>query len=92
MLENVYYLREAASSQAELIGLLPGDLIVEYDGIRINSATQLVRVVEENSTKSQVEMVVVRDKRPMRVILQGGRIGVRITNKKITKEEYDTYF
>jgi C-terminal processing protease CtpA/Prc len=80
------------SSQAESLGLLAGDLIVEYDGIRIHSAGQLVKEVEKKSAKTQIEILVVREKRPMRIILQGGMIGVRITTEKIPKAEYNTYF
>ena len=80
------------SSQAESLGLLQGDFIVEYDGIRINSATQLVKEVEKRSEKNQIEMLAVRDKTPMRLIIQGGFIGVRITTEKISKQEYLNYF
>jgi predicted metalloprotease with PDZ domain len=80
------------SSQAESLGLLEGDLIVEYDGMRINSANQLVKEVEKKSAKKQIEILVVREKRPMRLILQGGMIGVRITSEKIPKEAYNTFF
>lgn len=80
------------SSQAESLDLLQGDFIVEYDGIRINSASQLVKEVEKRSVKNQIEMLVVRDKTPMRLIIQGGFIGVRITTEKISKPEYLNYF
>lgn len=80
------------SSQAESLGLLQSDFIVEYDGIRINNATQLVKEVEKRSANNQIEMIVVRDKTPMRLILQGGVIGVRITTEKISKQEYLNYF
>jgi S1-C subfamily serine protease len=49
------------SSQAETLDLMQGDFIVEYDGIRINSAAQLVKEVKKKSAKSQIEMIVVRD-------------------------------
>jgi len=80
------------SSQAESLGLMAGDLIIEYDGIRINSANQLVKEVEKKSAENQIEMITVREKKPMRLILHGGTIGVRITNTKISQTEYDSYF
>jgi hypothetical protein len=80
------------SSQAEALDLMQGDIIVEYDGIRINSAAQLVKEVKKKSANSQVEMIVVRAKMSRRLILQGGVIGVRITTEKVSKQEYLNYF
>ncbi len=76
-------------SQAESLDLIAGDIILEYDGVRITSAQQLVDEVEGKDESSQVEMIVIRDKKPMRLILAGGMIGVRIVTKKISKEEID---
>ena len=72
--------------------LMQGDIIVEYDGIRINSAAQLVKEVKKKSTNNQVEMIVVRDRTSRRLILIGGVIGVRITTEKVSKREYLNYF
>jgi hypothetical protein len=80
------------SSQAERLDLMQGDIIVEYDGIRINNAAQLVREVKKKSAYQQVEMVVVRDRARRRLILQGGIIGVRITTEKISRQEYLNYY
>ena len=80
------------SSQAEALDLMQGDIIVEYDGIRINSAAQLVKEVKKKSTNNQVEMIVVRDRTSRRLILIGGVIGVRITTEKVSKREYLNYF
>jgi S1-C subfamily serine protease len=80
------------SSQAETLDLMQGDFIVEYDGIRINSAAQLVKEVKKKSAKSQIEMIVVRDQTSRRLILHGGVIGVRITTEKVSKQEYLKYF
>jgi S1-C subfamily serine protease len=71
---------------------MQGDIIVEYDGIRINSAAQLVKEVKKKSANSQVEMIVVRAKMSRRLILQGGVIGVSITTEKVSKQEYLNYF
>jgi hypothetical protein len=80
------------SSQAETLDLMPGDIIVEYDGIRINSAAQLVTEVKNKSAHQQIEMVVVRDRASRRLILQGGVIGVRITTEKVSRQEYLKYY
>ena len=81
-----------ASSQAETLGLVEGDIIIEYDGIRITNARQLVKEVEKKTASNQVEMVIVREKTPKRLILVGGFIGVRVMTKKIPKEEFDTFY
>ncbi len=78
-------------SQAESAGLQKGDYILEYDGVRISSAQQLVREVEKKISSSQVELLVVRQKIPSRLILNGGFIGVRVTTRKIPRNEYEAY-
>jgi len=79
-------------SQAESLDLITGDIIIEYDGVRITSAQQLVEEVEKKSEKSQVEMIVIREKNPVRLILAGGIIGVRIMTKKISKDEINSIY
>jgi hypothetical protein len=79
-------------SQAESLDLTAGDIIIEYDGVHITSAQQLVEEVKEKAENSQVEMIVIREKRPMRLILAGGIIGVRIITKNISKEEINSIF
>ena len=79
-------------SQAESLDLIAGDIIIEYDGVRITSAQQLVEEVEKKSENSQVEMIVIREKNPVRLILAGGIIGVRIMTKKISREEISSIF
>jgi hypothetical protein len=79
-------------SQAESLDLIAGDIIIEYDGVRITNAQQLVEEVEKKSEKSQVEMIVIREKNPVWLILTGGIIGVRIMTKKISKEEINSIF
>jgi C-terminal processing protease CtpA/Prc len=78
-------------SQAESVGLQAGDIILEYDGVPISSAQQLVDEVEKKAENSQVEMVLVRQKIPTRLILSGGFIGVRIMTRNIPREEWSTY-
>ena len=79
-------------SQAESLDLIAGDIIIEYDGVRITSAQQLVEEVEKKAENSQVEMIVIREKNPVRLILAGGIIGVRILTKKISKEEINAIY
>jgi putative serine protease PepD len=79
------------ASQAESAGLQKGDIILEYDGVPISSAQQLLSEVEKKAGSSQIEMVIVRQKIPTRLILSGGFIGVRIATKKIPRTEYESY-
>ena len=78
-------------SQAETAGLQKGDIILEYDGVRITSAQQLVNEVEKKAASSQIEMLFVRQKIPTRLILNGGFIGVRVMTTKILRAELNTY-
>lgn len=80
------------SSQAEGLGILPGDLIVEYDGIRLNNAVELVKEVKRKSTKSSIDLLVVRNDSTMRLVVQGGFIGVRIATERISKSTYLDFF
>jgi hypothetical protein len=80
------------SSQAQSLDLTAGDIIIEYDGVRISSAQQLVEEVEKKAENSQVDMIVIREKNSMRLILAGGTIGVRIRTKNISYEEIDVVY
>lgn len=75
-----------AASQAESLGLMEGDFITEYDGVLITNAQQFVEEVEKKASNNQVEMVIVRERIPRRLFLNGGFIGVRIITKKVPKE------
>ena len=79
-------------SQAQTLDLTAGDIIIEYDGVRISSAQQLVEEVEKKSENSQVDMIVIREKNSMRLILAGGTIGVRIRTKNISYDEIDVVY
>jgi membrane-associated protease RseP (regulator of RpoE activity) len=79
-------------SQAQSLDLTAGDIIIEYDGVRISSAQQLVEEVAKKAENSQVDMIVIREKNAMRLILAGGIIGVRIRTKNISYEEIDVVY
>jgi hypothetical protein len=67
-----------AESQAEKLGIKKGDIILEYGGVRIESASQLIKNVKEKSSEETVEMLVVRDGQSETYTLSGGQIGVQI--------------
>ncbi|AQV00920.1 PDZ domain-containing protein [Desulfococcus multivorans] len=65
-------------TQAEDLDLREGDLVIEYDGIRIENTQQLVSIVKEKADADTIEMVVVRDGTPHRMTLKGGLIGINV--------------
>jgi membrane-associated protease RseP (regulator of RpoE activity) len=81
-----------AGSQAEDLGLKDGDIIVQYDGLRIESASQLINRVKEKSPEDSVEMLVLRDGQPMQFTLKGGQIGVQIHTISVPEEDLKGVF
>jgi membrane-associated protease RseP (regulator of RpoE activity) len=75
-----------ADSQAEALGLREGDIIIEYNGKRIESTVQLNKLVREVPEEDKVEMIIIRDKQPMRLTLNGGLIGVQINTIAVPEE------
>ncbi|HUU41679.1 MAG TPA: PDZ domain-containing protein [Desulfatiglandales bacterium] len=76
-------------SQADSLALREGDLIIEYDGLKItNGPQELVAEVRKKASKESVDMVVIRDGAPLSISLKGALIGVRIDPIKISQEEY----
>ena len=51
----------AEESAAEKAGIRQGDVVVEFDGERVRSATQLTRLVQETPSGRKVSAVVIRD-------------------------------
>jgi membrane-associated protease RseP (regulator of RpoE activity) len=78
-------------SQAESMGIIPGDIILAYDGEKISTALQLVKEVEKKSSAANIELVVIRNNSAIRYTVIGGFIGVRIQTKQIPKEDYDKF-
>lgn len=74
-------------SQAESLDLQRGDLVVEYDGLRILNSKQLVDAVKEKGPEDVVEMVVVRGRQPIRVTLGGGLIGINVRTVTVPASE-----
>lgn len=74
-------------SQAEEIGLKRGDIVVDYDGTKINDTAALISEVKRKSDMSHVEMTILRDNETMHFTLSGGLIGIRINTKRVPSEE-----
>ena len=73
-------------SQAQSAGLMQGDIILEYGGLKIGSADELIKATKTKTNTDQVEILVLRENYRLRFILNGGLIGVRITNASIPRE------
>ncbi len=87
--ETVKVVRVASvidGSQAQSVGLMKGDIIFEYNGMPVSSADELVKATKTKTNNDQVEILVLRENYRLRFILNGGLIGVRISNTSISKE------
>ena len=73
-------------TQAQSVGLMEGDIILEYGGLKIGSADELIKATKTKTNTDQVEILVLRENYQLRFILHGGLIGVRIQNESIAKE------
>ncbi len=78
VVKAVKIIRINKGTQAENLDLQKNDFVVEYDGVKITNSKQLVELVNRKSPDDVVEMVVVRDKVPFRIVLNGGLIGINI--------------
>ncbi len=68
--EGVLVTRVVAGSPAEKAGVKQGDVVVEFDGERVRSASQLTRLVRETPAGRTLKMVVTRD---------GKRVELKVT-------------
>jgi len=84
---TVRILKVNEGTQAADLDLSRGDLIFEYDGARISSARELVAAVKNKSPQETVEMVVVRDRQPFRLVLNGGLIGINILTVSVPRAD-----
>ena len=80
VVEVVEVLKE---TQAEALGVKPGDIVLKYDGVPINTYDDLVRESTKDTGSRMVQMVLLRDDQERSVYLEGGFIGVRVQHKKV---------
>ena len=78
-----------SGSQAIDLGIERGDLILEYDGKRLNRASELADEAKARSSDEVMEMVVLRNKGRIRFFVNGGFIGIRVRTAKVLKEWVD---
>lgn len=67
------------NSQAMKLGMKVDDIIIECDGRRITDMTSLMRVVQENTEKRDLPIILERDGRRIEMILKPGEIGLNGT-------------
>jgi len=73
-------------TQAQTVGLMKGDIVLEYGGLTIGSTDELIKPTKTKTNTDQVEILVLRENYQLRFILNGGLIGVRIKNASVAKE------
>ncbi len=78
-------------TQAQSVGLMKGDIILEYGGLTIGSTDELIKATKTKTNTDQVEILVLRENYRLRFIINGGLIGLRITNATISKESLTVF-
>ena len=74
--KGIVILKIVPDSQASSLGLQPGDIILKYSGIAINTEKQFLGLVKNNASKKSIELCFLRDNQVNRLNLKGGYIGV----------------
>jgi len=71
--QGVYILKVTEGGNAEYAGLQPGDRIVSIDGVTIETADQVVNIIQGHSVGDALTMVIVRrgEEKPVSVTLHG---------------------
>lgn len=78
-------------SQAERADILAGDVIAKYDGTPIARTQDLIELVKGKPSYEAVEIVLLREGQPVRIFLDGGFIGIKITDSQIQANEMEGY-
>ena len=81
-----------SGSQADQIGLEAGDIIFEYDGIRISNQHDLVYAVKNTKQKDSIVISIIRDSEIKKFNINRGRIGVKVLQRNVPKESIPADF
>lgn len=76
-------------SQAKKLDFRKGDLIIEYDGIKINRAMELIEETKKRTPDEEIEILLLRNGDFVRSKANGGFIGVQVKTIKIFREELE---
>jgi hypothetical protein len=76
------------TSAAAAAGLTIKDVIISYDGERVFAPEDIKRLSEGVGAESQVELVIHRDSRDVRMFIQGGALGIRYFPGSGTPADY----
>lgn len=91
VIEAIRIVGLAGRGQAEQLDLLPGDIVLTYNGVRATNTREFIREVRQTRPEQSVEMLVLRDRLPHTVYLSGGFIGIRIRSEKIEQQELEKF-
>lgn len=88
--EGALVTRVFTGSPAEKAGVKEGDVVVEFDGERVRSASQLTRLIRETPARRTVKMVVLRDGKrvELKVTPEAARAGSRTYQFEIPVPEF----
>jgi len=73
-------------TQAEGLGLRAGDIILKYDGVRIDTYDDLIEESTKDHDARLVQMILLRKGELISLFLEGGYIGVRVRAKRVSKD------
>ena len=74
-------------SPAEKAGLKRGDIIIEFDGKKVSSVTELQEIVAKTSPKKKVNIKIIRDGKQEIIELITGEMPEQILSEKMEKPE-----
>ena len=88
-LENIEgaLVTDVPEGPAKEAGIISGDVIIEFDGVKINDSSSLVKVVGDSEVGKDVGVLIWRDGNKKTVTVKLGRLEtVQLTNEKIQNQ------
>jgi len=76
-------IRVVDNSQAQIIGLKKGDIVIEYNKDTIMNSEMLVHLTSQTKAEDNVNMVIQRQGKDVSFSLKGGRLGIEIENSYV---------
>lgn len=66
------------NTQAAELDIRKGDIVIEYNGVAIHEAGQLVSEVKKTTDDDEINMLILRDGEYLEMNLSGGQIGISV--------------